>query len=59
MTAFEVMDPKMDLRTRRRDFMHPDKAISNGLLIVDRELTLEETVAVLNEFFKQIATWQQ
>jgi hypothetical protein len=58
MTAFEVMDPKMDLRLRRKDFLHPSKAISTGLLITERELTLQETLAILNEFFREIATWQ-
>lgn len=47
----------MDLRLRRKEFMHPLKAIEKGLLITDRDLTLEETVAVLNEFFIQIGTW--
>ena len=51
MTAFEVMDQKMDLRLRRKEFMHPLKAIEKGLLISERDLTLEETVAILNEFF--------
>lgn len=59
MTAFEIMDPKMDMRLKRHEFKHPVKAIEEGLLITERDLTPEEQVALLNEFFVQIATWQQ
>ena len=36
MSAFEVMDLKMDMRLRRKEYMHPREAISTGLLKVDQ-----------------------
>lgn len=50
MSAFEVMDLKMDMRLKRKEFMHPRVAIEKGVIIVDKELSLEEQLAVLNEF---------
>lgn len=39
MSAFESMDPKMDMRLRRFEVPHPVQLISKGTLIVDRPLT--------------------
>jgi hypothetical protein len=45
------MDPKMDMRLKRLEIPHPRKLIKEGTLIVDRPLTGEELVALLDEFF--------
>ncbi len=58
MSAFEAMDPKMDVRLKRNEIPHPRKLIKEGVLIVDRPLNEEELLALLDEFFVQIATWQ-
>ena len=58
MSAFEVMDPKMDTRLKRKEFLTPKQAIKDGLLIVDKGLSEIQTLALLQEFFIQIATWQ-
>ena len=39
MSAFEAMDPKMDVRLKRLEIPHPRKLIKEGVLIVDRPLT--------------------
>ena len=39
MSAFEAMDPKMDIRLKRNEILHPDKAKSEGLLVTDKELS--------------------
>lgn len=57
MSAFEAMDPKMDMRLKRNEIPHPRKLIKEGVLIVDRPLTDEELVALLDELFIQISTW--
>jgi len=51
MSAFEAMDPKMDMRLKRLEIPHPRKLIKEGTLIVDRPLTSDELVALLDEFF--------
>ncbi|TNV82654.1 hypothetical protein FGO68_gene7836 [Halteria grandinella] len=58
MSAFEAMDPKMDMRLKRNEVKHPVKLIKEGTLVVDRELNPKELAALLDEFFVQIATWQ-
>lgn len=58
MSAFEAMDPKMDVRLKRQEIPHPRKLIKEGVLIVDRPLTEDELHALLDEFFIQFATWQ-
>lgn len=58
MSSFEVMDPKMDMRMARKEALHPKQAIAKGILITDRELSPAELQALLQEFFIQIATWQ-
>ena len=50
MSAFEAMDPKMDMRMKRREAPKVGKD--------SREWTKEEETAVMEEFFVQIATWQ-
>ncbi len=57
MSAFEAMDPKMDMRLKRNEIPHPRKLIKEGVLIVDRPLTEDELVALLDELFIEIATW--
>ncbi len=51
MSAFEAMDPKMDMRLKRLEAPHPVKKIQDGTLIVDRPLSREELVALMDEFF--------
>ena len=51
MSAFEALDPKMDMRLKRNEIPHPRKMIKDGKLIVDRPLSQEEIIAVLDEFF--------
>jgi hypothetical protein len=58
MSAFEAMDPKMDVRLRRQEIPHPRQLIKEGVLIVDRPLSPDELLALLDEFFVQFATWQ-
>jgi len=58
MSAFEAMDPKMDVRLRRQEIPHPRQLIKAGVLIVDRPLSPDELLALLDEFFVQFATWQ-
>jgi Mak10 subunit, NatC N(alpha)-terminal acetyltransferase len=58
MSAFESMDPKMDMRLRRNEVPHPVKLIKAGDLIVDRPLTSDELIALFDQFFIQVATWQ-
>jgi len=58
MTAFEIMDPKMDMRLKRNDFKHSSNAIEEGILVTERDLNQDELVALFNEFFVQISTWQ-
>ena len=58
MSAFEAMDPKMDVRLKRQEIPHPRKLIKEGVLIVDRPLTLPELHALFDEFFVQFSTWQ-
>jgi Mak10 subunit, NatC N(alpha)-terminal acetyltransferase len=58
MSAFEAMDPKMDMRFKRNEIPHPRKLIKEGVLIIDRPLTEEELVALLDELFIEICTWQ-
>ena len=36
MSAFEVMDLKMDMRLKRKEYLHPREAIKNGLLKIDQ-----------------------
>ena len=58
MSAFEAMDPKMDVRLQRNAIPHPRKLIKQGVLIVDRPLNEGELLALLDEFFVQVSTWQ-
>jgi hypothetical protein len=51
MSAFEAMDPKMDVRLKRQEIPHPRKLIKEGVLIVDRPLSQDELQALLDEFF--------
>ena len=39
MSAFECMDPKMDVRMHRKSVVGPKKARDQGLLLVGEELT--------------------
>jgi len=58
MSAFELMDPKMDSRSKRGEVLTPQKAEEQGLLrITERELKEEELLALLDEFMMQIASW--
>ena len=59
MSAFEVMDPKMDVRKARNESLWPKKAIEQGILIVDRPLSEKETASLLDETLIQLATWQK
>ncbi|CDW89048.1 n-alpha-acetyltransferase auxiliary subunit [Stylonychia lemnae] len=59
MSAFEVMDLKMDMRLRRKEYLHPKMAIQTGLLKIENSLSLEEQIAVLNEFMIQFSCWQK
>ena len=45
------MDAKMDMRLKRNEIPHPRKLIKDGVLIVDRALTNEELLALLDEFY--------
>jgi hypothetical protein len=56
MSSFEVMDPKMDTRLKKNAAPNPHK-LKGEALIVDRPLNEEETLALLDEFFTQMATW--
>lgn len=58
MSAFESMDAKMDMRLMRNEVPNPIKLIQKSVLIVDRPLSDEETLAFLDEFFIQTAIWQ-
>ena len=58
MSAFESMDVKMDMRLKRNEIPHPRRLIREGTLIVERPLTKEELLALLDEVYVQVATWQ-
>ena len=58
MSSFEVMDQKMDIRMKRFESLIPQRAIEKGILIVDRELTDQEKLALIDEMFIQISIWQ-
>jgi iron only hydrogenase large subunit-like protein len=45
------MDVKMDMRLKRNEISHPRKLIKDGVLIVDRALTNEELLSLLDEFY--------
>ena len=51
MSAFESMDSKMDTRLKRNEVPHPRELIRKGILIVDRPLTEDELIYLLDEFF--------
>ena len=48
----------MDMRLMRNEVPNPIKLIQKSVLIVDRPLSDEETLAFLDEFFIQTAIWQ-
>lgn len=50
MSAFEAMDPKMDIRLKRTEVPHPEKLKKDGILITDKELTNGQLIALLEEF---------
>jgi len=60
MSAFEVMDKKMDPRVGRKNVTTPQKALSNGKLIMagdESKFTPEHRLALVFEFINQFATW--
>jgi hypothetical protein len=57
MSAFESMDAKMDMRLKRNEVPNPTQLIKKGVLVVDRPLSSDELLALLDEFFVQMATW--
>jgi hypothetical protein len=59
MSGFEAMDPKMDMRLKRKDFPHPRTLIEKGILKVNEPLSERELAALMDEFFVQMATWQK
>ena len=58
MSAYEAMDVKMDMRLKKNEGPNPIELIKKDILVTDRPLKEEELLALLDEFFIQMATWQ-
>lgn len=59
MSCIEVMDPKMDMRMKRKEALTPTEALKREVLIEGQYLEQPKLEALLDEFLIQFATWQE
>ena len=57
MSAFELMDPKMDLRIDRGEVLNSKKAIQEGIIDPKRSLSHHEMLALMNRILRETASW--
>jgi hypothetical protein len=57
MSAFEAMDPKMDIRKDARSAMTPKRALKEGIMKEAKDLTLADVLGILDEMMCKFVQW--